>query len=242
MGQEQSTSGPSSTTAAGQDDGVHLVEGSGSALQSQTEKTEADILLQQSLALPLPQPLLPPPPVEDNISSALQGAQMMHELRTLLGGLLINEEDAASSLNSSISSNRHAEKSTKSDMTTLSQQDTWARFGIDPETLDKVIADCTGGERMGKFVERQNDLLKKMKQIAELSARLKAAVDLKTEQARRTNKAIEKLDRVSMSITDMQETLEEVVATANILGAAHFAEDPEMSSFKTYLKYNPPDC
>lgn len=251
MGQEQSSGGTSSTTAGAQDDGVRLVEGSGSALQQQTEKTEADMLLQQSSALAIPQPLLPPPPVEDNISSALQGAQMMHEIRTLLGGLLVSEQDAPSLVSSSLhsnastNSNAPAGKSANSEpdtTATQSEQDTWARFGIDAETLDKVIADCTGGERMRQFVGRQNEILQKMKQIAELAARLKAAVDLKTEQARRTSRAIEKLDRVSMSITEMQETLEEVVATANILGAAHFADDPEMSSFKTFLQRNPPDC
>lgn len=256
MGQEQSTEKSSPPSVAG-DDGVRFVEGSGSNLRPQATESEADNLLKKSESLVLPQPLLPPPPVEDNISSALQGAQMIHELRILLDSLLQPATGASDSnkggktekVNTDGTTNmtsktpatldRHeAESSTKVEVD-LSTQDAWSRFGIDANTLDKVIADCTGGDRMAQFVDKQSNLLEKMKHIAELATRLKLAVDLQTEQARKTSKTIEKLDRLSLSITDVQDTLEQVVATANILGAANFADDPEMHSFKAFLKHHP---
>lgn len=264
MGQEQSTSraSPSGQPRArsGVADGVTLVEGSGSGLRSQTTTSEANKLLQQSSSLALPQPLLPPPPVEDNISSALQGAQMMHELRTLLDGLLLSESEQASTSETLKNTNSSEEPQSQSQAqiqqstardsqakaakgrAASSEQDAWSQFGIDAHVVEQVIADCTGGERMCDLVTRQKHLLEKVRQMAGLAMRLKAAVDMKNDQARKTSKAIEKLDRLSMSISDVQDTLEQVVATANILGAAHFGDDEEMRSFKTFLKHHPADC
>lgn len=94
---------------------------------------------------------------------------------------------------------------------------------------------------MRQSVDRQNQILEKMKQMSQLAALLKAAVDLTTEQVRRTSRALEKQDPVTMNITDMQEPLEEVFETENNLGATHVANNPEMGAFKSFLQRNPPD-
>jgi hypothetical protein len=44
-----------------------------------------------------------------------------------------------------------------------------------------------------------------------------------------------------MAAADVQDGLEAGVATANILGASHFAADDELRSFKDYLRHHPPD-
>lgn len=264
MGQEQSANTPPEAADGFSRGprGIQLVEGSGSALQKEARNNEAATLLRESASLPLPQPLLPRSEIQDSVASALQATKMMHELRTLLGGLLdeiplpFPNDDANDSaaklkgksdtessgdatdplepLSSLAGVNREVESRNQV------EREAWSQIGIDPHALDKMITDCTGGTRMSKLVDRQTVLLQKINQIGRLASRLKSAVDIIADQARKTTKAMEILDRLSMSITDLHDSLEQAVATANILGAAHFAEDEEMSSFKSFLKHNPP--
>lgn len=108
------------------------------------------------------------------------------------------------------------------------------------EAIEKVITECTGGKRMNKVVDAQKRLITHIRQISELATRLETAVALNVESAKNTTRAMEKLDRLSMSVADVHDSLENIVATANILGASHFADNEEMRSFKDFLKHNPP--
>lgn len=296
MGQEQSADTPASAphipAGPSSDRGVTLVRGTGTGIQTNTVSSEADQLLAKSASLPLPQPLLPPPAVEDNITSALQGAKMMQELRTLFDGMMLNVDETSSSLqdviglSSSSPSSSHPDRqieiarsglqdgsvdktkenenqsssngvllehdgkpmtSPSADEKSNSDKDqnqfeheAWDRIGINASTLDKVVSDCTGGERMTSLVRKQTQLLQKIREIEQLASQLKSVVEKSKEQARQTTKAIDILDRLSLTISDLSDSLDNVTATANILGAAHFADNDEMCSFKQYLNHNPP--
>lgn len=262
MGQEQSTNAPIDATGTRDraNRGIQVVEGSGTAVSDETQGNEVGQLLEQSSTTPVPQPLLPPSTIEDTVTSALQGAKMMHELKSLLGGFLLSPDEgppiipggpASEGRNRTTDEPEHEKReerngsqsvisSTAMDKRREEEQDAWAQVGVDALALDKIISGCTGGERMSNLVARQAGILEKIKLIGTMTARLKSAIDKNAEQARKTTKAMEVLDRLSMSVSDLHESLEQAVATANILGVAHFAEVNDMCSFKAFLKQNPP--
>lgn len=254
------------------------MQGSGSAVEKRpANQSQVDELLVKASQLPLPQQLLPPPPVRDDMASALQGAQVMHDLRTALGGILLTIEENAVTKPEEEKPNdagtRSDESSDNQAMTTAddgkqmedivgdlernatsiddfsvqtqkdahTEQQRWARLGIDFEALNAVIEQCTGGKQLTHVLDKQTMLLQLIEQVEQKSIRLKLALDKNGEQARRTTRALEKLDRIHVALSDVQDTLESAVATANILGASHFAHDDEMCSFKNFLKHNPPN-
>lgn len=120
------------------------------------------------------------------------------------------------------------------------EQEKWERLGIDPNVVHAVVHECTGGKRMEHILNRQDKLMKQIEILKHKSFRLTKAMDANKEQAKRTTKALGKLDRIHVCFADVQDTLESAVATANILGASHFAHDDEMCSFKKFLEHNPP--
>lgn len=279
MGQEQS-SHIRSVLGSKADDGVQRVHGTGREGGPQRTKERADELLETSSSLRLPQKLLPPPPVKDDMPSALQGAQVMHELNRVLGGLLLgveespssnvesaareqaqtsdsgetgqtpdgaegtggsakNEEVDEKSLQRRVSSIDEFSKESEED--TRAEQDRWARLGIDQAAVNAMLEECTGGAKMSRVLDRQALLMQQIVAAKEKSVRLKTAMDKNGEDARRTTMALERLDRIHVALADVQENLESAVATANILGASHFAHDDEMCSFKNFLRHNPPN-
>lgn len=308
MGQDQSTSiastpstasTPSPTRAQGASalvsatavghDGIHLVQGSGTALHRNETSIEADEILARSNKLPIPQPLLPRPDVDDTITSGLQGTKMIQELKTLFDGFAVTVDETSTSLSNqlvrissstplplidqlassfttsaSTTASASASESTANATDNSNCKDTYLDqeakaeaeeserkkkekdtqvlklIGIDPMIIQNVLNGCTGGERMSKLIEQQKIIVRRISEMSTLATRLKSAAQLNTEQARQTTRAIEILDRLSLSISDLSDSLEQVVATSNILGAAHFAEDDEMCSFKNYLKHKPP--
>lgn len=283
MGQEQS-SNPRQTVGGGAgassnavDDGVQRVHGSGAALVPGDKKDVIDQLVDSSNALSLPQPLLPPPAVKDDISSALQGTQMMHELRNALDGLWHSTEEslgvhtnvtpqpeettlaqsgetpAGQSAGTeggvsdrAIGTSQDAVASHIDEITKLAaidpraEQEQWARLGIDQASIHAMLEECSGGSMLNSILDRQSALMKLISAAKENSIRLNTAMDRNSGEARRTTNALEKLDRINVALADIQENLESAVATANILGASHFAHDEEMCSFKNFLKHNPP--
>lgn len=248
------------------DPGVRVVQRieetcrSGDSVSMETKQ-----LLEKSKQLPLPQPLLPTPP-KDSLTAALHGAQMIQEIRTLFGNLLATAEqakpsflniiDSSDSHNQANQSPRHQAAQESSSTKTLpdvgDKRESNARaaqtstttvkdpLALHADAIDKVISECTGGKRMNKVVETQKRLIAHIRHIADLATRLETAVALNVESAKNTTRAMEKLDRLSMSVADVHDSLENIVATANILGASHFADKEEMRSFKDFLKYNPP--
>lgn len=239
------------------DPGVRVVQRIEETYRSKdSESVEAKQLVEQSKRLPLPKPLLPSQP-EDSLTAALQGAQMINEIRVLFGNLLTTAEQAKPSFLGSRDSpndNGHNSESTpatpdeaddrevdaqtsQSPATTVRNDDP---FALHADAIDKVISECTGGVRMNEMIEEQKRLVAHLRNVGELAARLETAVTLNVESAKNTTRAMEKLDRLSMSVADVHDSLENIVATANILGASHFANDEEMRSFKDFLKHNPP--
>lgn len=285
MGQEQSSEiRPLSASSA--DGGVQRVHATGRAGSSRDSKDKVDQLLETSSSLQLPQKLLPPPPVKDDVPSALQGAQVMHELNRVLGGLILGIEQSPSTRADSTTREPtqrpdHADGRTTtegeaessgvvgegydgeedgelgdnnlqrrrssidefskvSEEDTRAEQDRWARLGIDQAAVNAMLEECTGGLKMSRVLDRQALLMQQILAAKEKSVRLKTAMDKNSEDARRTTKALERLDRIHVALADVQENLESAVATANILGASHFAHDDEMCSFKNFLRHNPP--
>lgn len=277
MGQAPSTSGrevPSDvpSPASTNNSGVLLVQGTGSQIPGVESNQQIVKLLEHSRAIRLPNPILPPPPVKDDIQSALQGAQVMHDIRSVLGGLLgtddtdsTNRKTTVESSNVEYSLVENVVRTTDGDesvtgrvgadpksassideFTQISEQDLrteqdhWMRLGIDANALQAVIEECTGGEPLTKVLRRQEELMNRIEAVKEIGSRLKYAMNTNGEQAKRTTIAAEKLDRIHVTLSGVQDSLESAVATANILGASHFAHDEEMCSFKNFLKRNPP--
>lgn len=279
MGQEQSSNSlqPSAGGLPSQsgDGGVHLVRESGAGLSTRVPKDKVDQLLERSKSQEVPQQLLPPPPVRDDVSSALQGAQMMHELKSVLSVLLRGIEESPTAQTDSLPQARPSsssgdqdisarvdgeqagadqelgaelnsrassidEFSSLTDVDTRIEQDCWARLGIDQASVNAMLEQCTGGAFLAAILDRQSGLMEMIVAVKEKSVRLRKAMDRNSEEARRTTRALEKLDRINVALADVQENLESAVATANILGASHFAHDDEMCSFKNFLRHNPP--
>lgn len=249
----------------GTDSGVEIVEVTGGAYRHEDgDISAAKGLLGQSAELPLPQ-LLIPPNSEENLSAALHGTQMMHEIRSLLSNLLINTDSFPSSTSlsatqdsDSLGINRN--RSVQPSQSRLPQEPANSRSLVSSgqvversplsetrspttmraDVIDKVINECTGGAHMKKIVDTQKRLLSQIRHVADLVSRLESSVATNIDSAKKASKATDKLDRLSMSISDVLDSLENVVATANILGASHFSHDEEMCSFKNFLKCNPP--
>lgn len=277
MGQEQSSN--ANLQSDGPDAGVHVVRGSGSALVAEHVADDVERLLNSVRTLPVPQPVLPPPSVKDDMQSALQGAAMMHELRSLLGGILPNRDASAPDATTKKNSTTATEVAMASSATANSnktsggqsaagvgaveavgavgappppsnadasaeavrgEQEAWARVAVDSHALQAVLCEVTGGSRMGRLVDRQMGLMKRLKDMATLAGKLGDAVDAHVEIRKTSIRTAEKVDRLKMAFADVQDVLEQVVATANILGASHFVHDDEMCSFKNYLKHHPP--
>lgn len=282
MGQEQSVdtllNSPSSSTS--RDGGVHRVHGTGTSLDgSRRTKDAVDKLVEKSEKLRVPQQILPPPPVKDDMSSALQGAQVMHELRSALGGLLggieesetlkkvglsmggevgdkareaVDEgvkgkeggqgddvgEDEEGGLKRRMSSIEEFAEISERD--TRAEQDMWARLGMDEKAVTEMLEQCTGGEKMEAALEQQERLMSIITALKDKAGSMRASLDRNGDEAKRMTTVVERLDRIHVTLADVQEGLESAVATANILGAAHFAHDDEMCSFKNFLRHNPP--
>lgn len=260
------------------------MHGTGQGISSQRTKDNVDVIVEKSKSLSLPQKILPPPPVKDDMPSTLQGAQVMHELNRVLGGLILGvEEGPGSNAETSVGEpaadsrkNPHLsegversvdvrtkddtaqeieteEKSLQSSMSSIdefssesvedtrAEQDRWARLGIDQAAVNAMLEECTGGAKMPRVLDRQALLMQQILAAKEKAVRLKIAMDKNGEDARRTTMALERLDRIHIALADVQENLESAVATANILGASHFAHDDEMCSFKNFLRHNPPN-
>lgn len=283
MGQDQSLESRGSGSIQRPTDAVTYVEGTGTAVATKPEKGPVDKLLEKSAALPLPQQLLPPPEVKDDFSSALQGAQVMHDLRSAFEGLLMgieespsvrsrqkapqpqgdqeNTEQEATTEEAKTEDAKEDEKEEKVSQIvgglkrrassidnfslgrvddTRAEQEKWARLGLDEEAIRAVIDECTGGQPFAAALARQKQIMDRIILTKEKSIRLRTAMNQNKEDAMKTTLALERLDRIHVSLSDVQETLESAVATANILGASHFAHDDEMCSFKNFLKHNPP--
>lgn len=281
MGQEQSSNarqlGAGEAGTHNDDGGVQRVHGSGAALAGGDKKDAVDELMEKSSALSLPQQLLPPPPVKDDMSSALQGAQMMHELRSALGGLLLGIEESRGLRTNTLSDPTQGRQSETegtlevqsveaeakvadpemggdhdkrvshidefaklAEVDPRAEQERWARLGIDQASVHAIFEECSGGTFMTSILDKQSALNQLITVVKEKSTRLRKAMDRNSEEARRTTNALEKLDRIHVALADIQENLESAVATANILGASHFAHDDEMCSFKNFLRHNPP--
>ena len=278
MGQEQSNFVREHLPSVASSTGVTYVRGSGSSVRSKRNesRTEVKELARRASQFALPHQLLPPPPVRDDMTSALQGAQMIHDLRTALGGFFsgLDESIGARSVdNASKDDPESTDRSNDSDAIaslkdekkvdeivgtlerrassidefsfeqhrdTRAEQERWARLGIDFEALDAVIEQCTGGKPMSNVLDKQTELLVLIELVKEKSVQLRETLEKNREEARRTTRALDRLDRIHVALSDVQDTLESAVATANILGASHFAHDEEMCSFKSFLKHNPP--
>lgn len=282
MGQEQSSD---AQPAVGTEGGVQLVQGTGAALSGPREKDAADKLVETSRSLRLPQQILPPPPVKDDVSSALQGAQVMHDLRSALGGLFLGIEESPGLRNVGLSRSQVGESrqnksdevgnagyekgegtsaeagenvveeidmlqrktSTIDEFSQVSEEDVraeqerWARLGLNEESVNAMLEACTGGIKMAAVLDQQEILMSMILALKEKSIRLRLAMDKNGEEAKRTTQVLERLDRLHVTLADVQEGLESAVATANILGASHFSHDDEMCSFKNFLRYNPPN-
>lgn len=282
MGQEQSSD---ALPAVGTEGGVQLVQGTGAALSGPREKDAVDKLVETSRSLRLPQQILPPPPVKDDVSSALQGAQVMHDLRSVLGGLFLGNEESPGLRQAGLSRGQAGDSrqsrsdeadnagntkgegasveeggdvgeegnmlqkkiSTIDEFSQISEEDIraeqerWARLGLNEESVNAVLETCTGGGKMATVLDRQEILMSMILALKEKSIRLRLAMDKNGEEAKRTTQVLERLDRLNVTLADVQEGLESAVATANILGASHFSHDDEMCSFKNFLRYNPPN-
>ncbi|CDF33772.1 unnamed protein product [Chondrus crispus] len=284
MGQEQSIGG-GNVPASSKDAGVHRVEGTGQSATSSQPTTKLDQVVAKSSSLNLPQQILPPPRVKDEMPSALQGTLVMHELNRVFHSLLMGVEETPNSrvqsttlegTEASGSTDGHGtagtpgqsdgsnvdgdgrkeeghagnnvlpERTSIDDLTrelsedSRAEQNRWARLGIDEATVSAVLEQCTGGPKMASVLNRQALLLQQIMAAKEKSVRLNAAMEKHGVAAKRTTMALERLDRIHIALSDVQDNLESAVATANILGASHFSHDDEMCSFKNFLRHNPP--
>lgn len=259
------------------------MHGTGTSVDgSRRTKDAVDKLLEKSEKLRVPPQILPPPPVKDDMSSALQGAQVMHELKSALGGLLGGIEDSETLKKVGLSvigegsdkvrdgeegGEKEKEKEEAEDnevgededgvlnrrmssieefsgiveMDTRAEQDMWARLGMDAKAVSEMLEQCTGGEKLEGVLERQESLMQAITALKDKAGRMKASLDRNGDEAKRMSAVVDGLARIQLTLAGVQEGLESAVATANILGAAHFAHSDVMCSFKNFLRHYPPE-
>lgn len=219
-------------------------------------------------ALPLPYPVLPPPEVGDDVASALTGSKMIHELRSVFGSMgnlmpgtaevasgagevgsssagEVGDSDAAGSGEDmegrQLPKNAAPEKDAARSGDALATQERWARAALDVSAVRRVVDDAGGGKALEEALDEQRRIVAAMRAVRAGADRVLVALAATEKEATKTRRALEQLERLRMSAADVQDGLEAALATANILGASHFAMDDELRSFKDYLKCHPPD-
>jgi hypothetical protein len=119
-------------------------------------------------------------------------------------------------------------------------QGMWARLALDGSAMKHFTDEASGGEPLRLALVEQEKLIRMVGLAKQSAERLRAAMDATENEARRTKKALERLERLRMATAEVQDLLESAAATANIIGAAHFPDDDEMYSFSAYLRHHPP--
>lgn len=278
MGQEQSLLGDragQSGLQAVEHDGFRIVSSASNAVG---DDVSSDPAVRAVNALPLPYPVLPPPTVRDDVTSALSGAQVMNDLRLAFGSFLPvavtgatnASEDTADAADAHTGtgepvSNREgiqevevpantppkdavlfsatgADDTMGSDeLSARRTQERWARAMLDLAAVAEAVDEAGGGETFGEMLATQEHLFHRIRGARVTAERLQMAMLATEKEASRTRKALESLERLRMAAADVQDGLEAGVATANILGASHFADDDELRSFKDYLVAHPPN-
>jgi hypothetical protein len=291
MGQEQSLQGQEGAqNSRGQGGGIRVVR-SGAVVDSSTRN---DLLVREVNSLPMPFPVLPPPPVPDDVTSALTGGAMIHEIRSALGGIRLpgtpapapspppsappkppraaaQPKSTASAAAAAVSaaapepadisgtpsdgdlSREEAENDAIREDIDVSKgqmseeeaarwaQGRWARVVMDVTAVQHAVDGASGGEPLARVLDEQERLAGLVHDARAGAERVLRAMDATEKEASRTRHALEALERLRMAAADVQDGLEAAAATVNILGASHFADDPEMCSFKAYLARHPPD-
>lgn len=120
------------------------------------------------------------------------------------------------------------------------EQALWAGKRLSSKAIKRALNGCAGGEPLRLAVKEQERLCAQVEVARTGALRVRHAMEATEKEAVRTRKALESLERLRMMLADVQDSLEAELATANILGAAHFPHDDEMRSFKAYLHKHPP--
>jgi hypothetical protein len=120
-------------------------------------------------------------------------------------------------------------------------QERRARTVMDVDAVGSVVTGAGGGAALAAVLDEQARLAAAVIAARASAERVAAAMDATEKEAVRTRRALQRLERLRMAAADVQDGLEAGVATANILGASHFAADDELRSFKDYLRHHPPD-
>lgn len=267
MGQEQSLANPASSLDRQGLENFRVVQVGDGQTPAVPAQLADELLVRSVNALPLPHPILPSPPVKDDVKSALSGAQVIYELRTALESLRPDPGKRVNPHRSQQPSNNADSLVVPPDQNTSEQtgaegaeqrevdirstgrseneskrsQEVWAHVALDQDVVRDAIDGMGGGRALRAAVREQERLTALVLEVRAAADRVQRSMEVTEKEARRTRKALEAVERLRMVASDVQDGLEYAVATANILGAAHFAHDEEMRSFKDYLRHHPPN-
>lgn len=251
MGQEQSS--PVAASSSPAPEGVHEVAGSGAAL---VPRTSGEDLLRAARALPLPAPVLATEAATGatNGDAAAGASSMLHELQTAVADLsalglttLGGPAALAESIRPRPTPDIPSRPAGPVPVAAVSraknareEQALWARVGVDEGAAGDMLRQLDGGERAREAMRRQTGVSAAVVEADGTARELLEATSRARRECADVAVVADRLDRLAMDVADVQESLERSVATANILGAAHFAEDEVLCSFRNYLKANPP--
>lgn len=246
MGQEQSLSSAGEAASARPLDNFRVVH---AAADPSLSDLANEPLIRAVNALPVPLPVLPPSPVRDDAPSALAGANMLHGLRAALGTMHIGAllpgvsatavAAASASASESEPADPEAEAEAEAPPPPPSTQEGWSRAAMDLGAVAHATAAAAGGGAMEDVLARQEELAHAVARAQEAAERLRLCMEATEKETVRTRGVLQRIERLRMAAADVQDGLEAGVATANILGASHFATDPELRSFKDYLRCHP---
>lgn len=244
MGQEQSLSSAAAAAAERAPENFRVVN---AAADPSLTDLSNEPLMRAVNALPMPLPVLPPSPVRDDAPSALAGANMLHGLRAALGTMHMGAllPGGGPSASAPVPASEPADTADTAVEAAVpapvpnASQEGWARAAIDVGAVAHATAAAAGGGALEAVLARQDGLADAVARAAEAAERVRFCMEAMEKESARTRAALQRLERLRMAAADVQDGLEAGVATANILGASHFASDPELRSFKDYLRCHP---
>lgn len=102
------------------------------------------------------------------------------------------------------------------------------------ETFQRLRGGTDDARRAESALERQSKLRKSIEQLNLASLALRNRIRAQEGTSERLVGALNRMQRLSLSLGDLQDHLERSIATANILGASHLAESGQLGSFRCF--------
>lgn len=123
--------------------------------------------------------------------------------------------------------------------TTTATSDNENAKSLCADAIEKLNVAIVESDHSKAILERQRQLIKFIDSPKMKVESVERLLNEKRKELEVMGSMLNKAERLSLAVGDVQDLLERSIATANILGVSHFAEDKELCSFRAFLLHNP---